>query len=96
MITAEYDDEPLARGQVGLRPAVADQIASCRERDLLDLLDQRDGLALLTYVADPRQPPVIVGPDGEVIELPPPTSPPPPLPSASPELEQVLISFRDE
>jgi len=32
MITAEYDDEPLARGQVGLRAAVADQIASCRER----------------------------------------------------------------
>jgi hypothetical protein len=62
MITAEYDDEPLTRGQVGLRVAVADQIASCRERDLLD---QRDGLALLTYVADPRQPPVIVGPDGE-------------------------------
>ena len=88
--------EPTGRGQVGLRAAVADQIASCRERNLLDLLDQRDGLALLTYVADLRQPPVIVGPEGEVIELPPPISPPPPLPSASPELEQALVSFRDE
>lgn len=49
---------------------------------------ERDGLALLAYVADLHQPPVIVGPDGQVLELPPPTSAPPPLPPASPELKQ--------
>ncbi len=40
-----------------------------RERDVLALLDQRDGLALLAYVADLLRPPVIVGPDGRVLEL---------------------------
>ncbi|HYZ38055.1 MAG TPA: SEC-C metal-binding domain-containing protein [Pseudonocardiaceae bacterium] len=72
-------------------------VAPGRERDLLDLLDERDGLALLAYVADLYRPPVIVGPDGQVIELPPPTGGPlPPLPPASPELEQALRSLRDE
>ncbi|MGH3846999.1 MAG: hypothetical protein ACRDS0_37105 [Pseudonocardiaceae bacterium] len=43
-------------------------VAPGRELDLLSLLDKRDGLALLTYVADLHRPPVIVGPDDQVIE----------------------------
>jgi len=72
-------------------------VAPGRERHLLDLLDERDGLTLLAYIADLHRPPLIIGPDGQVFELPPPTSePPPPLPPASPELEQTLVNFRDQ
>lgn len=72
-------------------------VAPGRERHLLDLLDAHDGLALLAYIADLHRPPVIIGPDGQVLELPPLISePPPPLPPASPELQQALLSFRDE
>lgn len=72
-------------------------VAPGRERDLLDLLDEHDGLALLAYIADLHRPPVIIGPDGQVLELPPPTSEPPlPLTPASPELEQALLNFQDE
>ncbi len=66
-------------------------VAPGRERELLDLLDACDGLALLAYVADLHRPPVIVDPDGEVLERPPPTSTPPaPLPPPGPEREQEL------
>lgn len=34
-------------------------VAPGRERDLLDLLDEHDGLALLAYIADLHRPPVI-------------------------------------
>lgn len=49
-----------------------------RERELLDLLDEGDGLALLFYVAALHRL-VVLGPDGEVLDLPKdlPVGPPP-------------------
>lgn len=72
-------------------------VAPGRERHLLTLLDERDGLGVLTYVAALHRPPVILGPDGQVIELPSPSAKPPVLPApASLELEQALLNFQDE
>ena len=45
------------------------EVAPGTERGLLDLLDDGDGLELLAYVADLHRPPVVVGPDGKVLDL---------------------------
>jgi hypothetical protein len=68
-----------------------------RERDLLDLLDDGDGFALLEYVAALERPPVVVGPDGEVLDLsdlPAPSSLAPP--PAGPELQEAMLAFLEE
>ncbi|MBW3640069.1 MAG: hypothetical protein KY451_09505 [Actinobacteria bacterium] len=44
-------------------------VAPGTEGALLQLLDEGNGLALLAYVADLHRPPVIIGPDGQVIDL---------------------------
>lgn len=70
-----------------------------REGGLLDLLDEGDGLALLAYVADLHRPPVIIGPDGQVIDLDDldPGEPPEtygPAPSADdPQIQQAMLEF---
>jgi hypothetical protein len=45
------------------------EVAPGRETDLLDLLDRGHGLELLAYVADLHRPPVVIGPDGQELDL---------------------------
>ncbi|TAL21531.1 MAG: hypothetical protein EPN99_07460 [Frankiales bacterium] len=40
-----------------------------RERSLLDVLDGEDGFELLEWIAALERPPVLVGPDGDVLDL---------------------------
>jgi hypothetical protein len=68
-----------------------------RERDMLDLLDDADGFALLEYVAALERPPVVVGPDGEVLDLdglPAPSSLA--APPAGPEMQEAMLAFLEE
>lgn len=72
-------------------------VAPGTERRLLDLLDTRDGPALLRHVADRHRPPVIVGPDGTVLDLPDPTDEPaPPAPPMTDAMRQVLALFIED
>lgn len=74
-------------------------VAPGTESGLLELLDDRDGFALLEYVADLHRPPVIVGPDGQVIDLadfdPGDIDPDdlPALPLNSPDVQTAMLEF---
>lgn len=57
-------------------------VAPGTERRLLELLDTRDGPALLRHVADLHRLPVVVGPDGAVLDPPGPADEP--VPAAPP------------
>ncbi|MGH3900112.1 MAG: SEC-C domain-containing protein [Pseudonocardiaceae bacterium] len=69
------------------------EVAPGTERAVLDLLDERDGLALLAYVADLHRPPVIVGPDGRPIELDLSAAPAAPRPLPTPAEQEALLEF---
>ena len=68
-----------------------------RERSLLDVLDHGDGMDLLAWVSALERPPVVVGPDGEVLDL-------HNLPESigagtrleGPEVQEAMVAFMEE
>ncbi len=68
-----------------------------REELLLDLLATGDGEALLTYVAARHRPPVLIGPDGEQIELgAAPVGPAPPPVVPDPEIARQVMEHLEQ
>ncbi len=73
------------------------EVAPGTERGLLDVLDGRDGLELLGYVADLHRPTVVVGPDGKVIDLAQLPSGPSPAPlEVDPEVVREVLESLEQ
>jgi hypothetical protein len=68
-----------------------------RERSLLDVLDETDGFELLEWIAALERPPVLVGPDGEVLDLDDlPELPVSNVSPTDPGVQEAMLAFVEE
>lgn len=68
-----------------------------RERSLLDVLDEADGFELLEWIAALERPPVLIGPDGEVLDLAElPEVPVSDVSPPGPGMQEAMLAFVEE
>lgn len=68
-----------------------------RERSLLDVLDEADGFELLEWIAALERPPVLIGPDGDVLDLADlPEVPVSDVSPPDPGIQEAMLAFVEE